>query len=137
MIDFREAGRRLADKDRSFRDKQMGLGDAVRLVHDGHDVAVGGCLYSRTPMASLFEILRQGRTGLTLSRSLMCYEAELFMVRGAANRIVTSWVGIGLPWGIAKVFRRPVAWAHSAFGISRERSVFRSCRSNPCSGQIC
>jgi glutaconate CoA-transferase, subunit A len=125
VIDFREAGRRLAAKDRSFRDKQMGLADAVRLVHDGHDVAVGGCLYSRTPMASLFEILRQGRTGLTLSRSLMCYEAELFMVRGAANRIVTSWVGIGLPWGIAKVFRRYVEegravyeeWSHLALGL--------------------
>ena len=85
MIDFREAGRRLAAKDRSFRDKQMELADAIRLVQNGHDVAVGGCLYSRTPMASLFEVLRQGRTGLTLSRSLMCYEAELFMVRGAAR----------------------------------------------------
>ena len=33
-------------------------------------------------MALLFELLRQGRAGLTLSRTLTCYEAELFLVGG-------------------------------------------------------
>jgi glutaconate CoA-transferase, subunit A len=105
--------------------KIVGLADAAGLVQDGDDVAVGGCLYSRTPWAMLLELLRAGRRDLTLSRSLMCYEAELFLVRGAARKLVTSWVGIGLPWGIAKVFRRYVEagdaeyeeWSHLSLGL--------------------
>jgi glutaconate CoA-transferase subunit A len=106
-------------------DKRMPLGEAVGLVADGADVAIGGCLYSRTPWAMLLEILRAGRRDLTLARSLMCYEAELFLARGAATKLVTSWVGIGLPWGIPKVFRRSIEegratyeeWSHLALGL--------------------
>src|SRR5206468_3917153 len=86
--------------------KVVDLAAAAELVRDGDHVAIGGCLYSRTPWAMLMELLRAGRTGLTLSRSLMCYEAELFLARGAATALVSSWVGIGLPWGTSKVFRR-------------------------------
>lgn len=105
--------------------KVMELGEAAELVRDGDDVAIGGCLYSRTPWAMLLELLRAGRRDLTLSRSLMCFEAELFLVRGAARKIVTSWVGIGLPWGMAKVMRRYVEegraeyeeWSHLSLGL--------------------
>jgi glutaconate CoA-transferase subunit A len=125
MTDFVEARSRQQRKDRSVRDKRTTLAEAVGLIHDGDAVAVGGCLYSRTPMAMLLEVLRAGRRSLELARSLTCYEAELFFVRGAADRLVTSWVGIGLPWGIPKVFRRFVEqglasyeeWSHLALGL--------------------
>jgi glutaconate CoA-transferase, subunit A len=123
--DFVQARRELRQKDRSVRDKLVSLPVAVGLVDDGSAVAVGGCLYSRTPMAGLLEIVRQGRRGLTLSRSLTCYEAELFFVRGTATALITSWVGIGLPWGIPKVFRHYIEeglatyeeWSHLALGL--------------------
>lgn len=107
------------------RSKVMDLRTAASLVEDGDHVAVGGCLYSRTPWALLLELLRAGKRGLALSRSLMCYEAELFLVRGAATTLVSSWVGIGLPWGTPKVFRRYVEqglaryeeWSHLALGL--------------------
>jgi glutaconate CoA-transferase subunit A len=94
-------------------------------VRDGDHVAIGGCLYSRTPMALVREILRQRRRGLTLSRNLMCYEGELGMVAGAVNRIVTAWMGIGLPWGVSKIMREHVEsgkvayeeWSHLALGL--------------------
>jgi glutaconate CoA-transferase, subunit A len=105
---FLEARDRLLGKDRSVRDKRVSLPRAIELVKDGYGVAIGGCLYSRTPMASLLEILRARRRGLALARNLTCYEAELFFVRGAADKLMTSWVGIGLPWGIPKVFRHYV-----------------------------
>jgi glutaconate CoA-transferase subunit A len=106
-------------------DKLVPAEAAVRLVRDGDHVAIGGTLYSRTPMALLFELLRQGRAGLTLSRPLTCYEAELFLVGGMADGIVTSWVGIGLPWGISRVVRELVEgglatyeeWSHLALGL--------------------
>jgi glutaconate CoA-transferase, subunit A len=122
---FAEARRRLESKDRSLTDKRTDLKTAASLVKDGDDVAIGGCLYSRTPMALLLELLRKGRRNLTLSRSLMCYEAELFLVNDQASRIVTSWMGLGLPWGISRILRSYCEsgratfeeWSHLSLGL--------------------
>lgn len=106
-------------------DKRTDLAGAAELVSDGDTVVCGGCLYSRPPYALLFELLRAGRRDLTLARNLMCYEAELFLVRGAAANLMAAWVGIGLPWGIPRVFREYVErdpsiyeeWSHLSFGM--------------------
>jgi len=124
-LTFIDARRRLEAKDRSLRDKRTSLVEAAALVKDGDHVAIGGCLYSRTPMAVLRELLRQRRGRLTLSRNLMCYEGELFMVAGATQELVTSWMGIGLPWGLSRVLRefveggraRMEEWSHLAMGL--------------------
>lgn len=122
---FVEARRRVEAKDRSLRDKRMTAVQAGGLVRDGDHVAIGGCLYSRTSLVLLREVLRARRTGLTLSRNLMCYEGELFMVAGATQTIVTSWMGIGLPWGLSRITREYVEggrvrfeeWSHLAMGL--------------------
>ena len=88
-------------------------------------MAVGGILFSRTPLALIREILRRRRRGLTLTRNLMCYEGELFMVSGGVDRVVTAWMGIGLPWGVSKIMRHYVEsgkvameeWSHLALGL--------------------
>jgi glutaconate CoA-transferase, subunit A len=105
--------------------KRMSLADAAALVRDRDTVVAGGCCYSRTPWAMLLELLRVERHELTLARNLMCYEAELFLASGAAAKLVSSWVGIGLRWGIPKVFREYVErdpsiyeeWSHLSFGM--------------------
>jgi glutaconate CoA-transferase, subunit A len=124
-VSTRQLREELGGKLRPVADKLAPVEAAMRLVGDGDHLAIGGTLYSRTPMALLFELLRQGRAGLTLSRPLTCYEAELFLVAGAARGIVTSWVGIGLPWGISRVVRELVEdgratyeeWSHLALGL--------------------
>ena len=124
-VTFREARTDLEERERPVRDKLTTAAEAMRLVEDGHHIAIGGTLYSRTPMALLFELLRQGRRGLTLSRPLTCYEAELFLATGAAERITTSWMGIGLPWGLSQILRHYVEnglavyeeWSHLALGL--------------------
>jgi glutaconate CoA-transferase subunit A len=106
-------------------DKRVSLAEAATLVKDGDVVVAGGCCYSRTPWALLLELLRAGRRDLTLARNLMCFESELFLVRGAAAKLVSSWVGIGLRWGTPKVFRQYVErdpaiyeeWSHLSFGL--------------------
>ncbi len=88
-------------------------------------VAVGGCLFSRTPMALVREILRRRPRGLTLVRNLMCTEGELMMVAGAVDRVVTAWMSIGLPWGVSRIMREYVEggkvaleeWSHLALGL--------------------
>jgi glutaconate CoA-transferase subunit A len=123
--DFVAARRRLESKAKSAGDKLTSVEDAVARVMDGDRVAVGGCLFSRTPMALVREILRQRRTGLTLARNLMCTEGEFMMVAGAVERVMTAWMSIGLPWGVSKIMRHYVEsgavaleeWSHLALGL--------------------
>jgi len=124
-ISFVEARHRLEAKDRSHRDKTTTLDVALEDVNDGDHVAIGGCLYSRTPMAALLGLLRRRPTDLTLSRSLMCYEGELYLAAGASRHLMTSWMAIGLRWGLPPVMRRYVEggkatyeeWSHLALGL--------------------
>jgi glutaconate CoA-transferase subunit A len=123
--DFVAARRRLEAKPKSAGEKLTDLEDAVSRVSDGAHVAIGGILFSRTPMALIREVLRARRRGLTLTRNLTCYEAELFMVAGSVERVVTAWMGIGLPWGVSKIMRHHVEsgkvafeeWSHLALGL--------------------
>jgi glutaconate CoA-transferase subunit A len=123
--DFLAARRRLESKAKSAGEKLTSVEDAVSLVADGDRVAVGGCLFSRTPMALVREILRARRTGLTLVRNLMCTEGEFMMTAGAVERVMTAWMSIGLPWGVSKIMRHYVEsgavaleeWSHLALGL--------------------
>lgn len=123
--DFRAARRRLEAKPKSAGPKLTTLEDAASRVADGDHVAFGGILYSRTPLALIWALLRRRPRGLTISRNLMCYEGEWCMVAGAVERVVTSWMGIGLPWGLSRIMREyaesgrvPVEeWSHLGLGL--------------------
>jgi glutaconate CoA-transferase, subunit A len=123
--DFVAARARLEAKKKSAGEKLTSLEDAVARVKDGDHLSVGGCLFSRTPMALLREVLRHRRRGLTLSRNLTCNEGELLMAAGAVTRVVTAWMSIGLPWGVSKILRHYVEsgavameeWSHLALGL--------------------
>ncbi|MBI4456652.1 MAG: CoA transferase subunit A [Acidobacteria bacterium] len=123
--DFVEARRRLEIKPAVTGEKLTTVGEAVQRVKDGDHIAIGGCLFSRTPLGLLMEVLRQNKRSLTLSRNLMCYEGEWFMAAGAVEALVTSWFGIGLPWGLSKILRERVEnarirfeeWSHLGLGL--------------------
>ncbi|HEV8440458.1 MAG TPA: CoA-transferase [Methylomirabilota bacterium] len=124
-FDFRAARVRLEGKVKSAGDKLVSLDEAVARVKDGDHVALGGCLYSRTPLALVRALLRRRPRRLTLSRNLMCYEGEWCLVAGAVDKIVTSWMGIGLPWGLSRIVREYVEsgqvvfeeWSHLGLGL--------------------
>ncbi|MGH7302678.1 MAG: CoA transferase subunit A, partial [Candidatus Rokuibacteriota bacterium] len=123
--DFIAARRRTEAKAKSAAEKLTSLADAASRVNDGDQIGVGGCLFSRTPLALLREILRQRRRGLTLARNLTCHEGELFMAAGAVSRVMTAWMSIGLPWGVSKIMREYVEsgkvvfeeWSHLGLGL--------------------
>jgi glutaconate CoA-transferase subunit A len=123
--DFEAARRRLEAKPKSAGPKLGSLEEAVARVRDGDHLALGGCLYSRTPLALVWALLRRRPTGLTFSRNLMCYEGEWGMVSGAVRKVVTSWMGIGLPWGLSRIQREFVEagrvefeeWSHLGLGL--------------------
>ena len=123
--DFQAARRLLEAKPKSAGPKLGSLEDAVARVKDGDHLALGGCLFSRTPLALVWALLRRRPTGLVFSRNLMCYEGEWGMVSGAVGRVVTSWMGIGLPWGLSRIQREFVEsgrvqfeeWSHLGLGL--------------------
>jgi glutaconate CoA-transferase, subunit A len=124
-FDFRAARARLEAKAKASRDKLTTLEDAVARVGDGSHLALGGCLFTRTPLALIWAVLRRRPRRLTISRNLMCYEGEWCMVAGAVEKVVTSWMGIGLPWGLSRVMREYVEtgrvpveeWSHLGLGL--------------------
>jgi glutaconate CoA-transferase, subunit A len=124
-LDFVAARERLEAKRKSAGEKLTTLADAVARVGDGDHVALGGILFSRTPLALVWALLRRRPRRLVFSRSLMCYEGEWGMVSGAVDRLVTSWMGIGLPWGLSRIMREYVEsgrvpveeWSHLALGL--------------------
>ena len=123
--DFRIARRRLEAKPKSAGEKLASLEDAAARVPDGAIVAFGGILYSRTPLALIRAVLRRRPRGLTIARNLMCYEGEWCMVAGAADKVITAWMGIGLPWGLSRIMREYVEsgrvpveeWSHLGLGL--------------------
>ena len=90
---------KIENKDRGLREKVMSLKEAVELIPDNVHVAIGGCHYSRTPMATLWEIIRQRKKDLTFSKSIISTEGDLLLVAGVTRHIVTSWFGPGVTWG--------------------------------------
>jgi len=123
--DFHAARLRLERKTKSAGEKLTTLEKAAALVKDGDLLAIGGCLYSRTPLALLWALLRRRPRDLTLARNLMSYEGEWAMVAGAAKKVITAWMGIGLPWGLSRIQREYVEqgkvefeeWSHLALGL--------------------
>ena len=123
--DFLAARRRLEAKPKPTADKLTDIEAAIGRVKDGDHIAIGGCLYSRTPLGLVRALLRRRPRGLAFSRNLMCYEAEWGLVAGAVDKIVTSWMGIGLPWGLSRILRDYVEsgrvvfeeWSHLALGL--------------------
>jgi glutaconate CoA-transferase subunit A len=103
----------------------MSAADAAALVKDGDTVILGGCMFSRPPMALICEVLRRRRKNLVVCRNLSWLEAELLMIGGATTHLITSWQGLGVPWGLSRILREEVEngrvrfeeWSHFAMGL--------------------
>ncbi|HUK50511.1 MAG TPA: CoA-transferase [Terriglobales bacterium] len=125
-LNLREKRRKIEEKTKSPQSKIMALSEAVeQFVKVGCHVAIGGCLYSRTPTAAIHEIIRQKIGNLEVSRSLTGMEADLLLGAGLLRKVVTSWWSVGYAWGISKAMRSAVEqqlvafeeWSHLALGL--------------------
>ena len=122
---YQELRQIIENKDRGLREKVMSLEEAVGIINDGDHVASGGCHYSRTPMAVIWEIIRQKKKDLVYSRSITSTEGDLLLVGGATKHIVTSWFSPGVTWGVSRVMRHYMQeglakfeeWSHMSLGL--------------------
>ena len=88
---YKELREVIENKDRGLREKVMSLTEAIHLIQDGDHVAAGGCHYSRTPMAAIWELIRQKKKDLVYSRSISSTEGDLLLVAEATKHVITSW----------------------------------------------
>lgn len=86
-------------------DKILSLQDAVSLIKDGDQVALGGHSHRRHPMALVYEIVRQKKRGLYLIGWNNGIDVDLLVGAGCAKKVQTSYVGLG-KFGLALNFRR-------------------------------
>ena len=115
----------MSRRDRTLRDKTMSLAAAARLVHDGASVGIGGSIVSRTPMAMIWQLIKDGRKDLVVSRSMMSTDGDWVVGSGMAREIVTSWCAQGIMWGLSGVARHRFEtgmvgyeeWSHLAMGM--------------------
>jgi len=122
---YRDLRQRLAARDRGLRDKTASLRDAIATIRDGDHVAIGGNTFSRTPFAAVWEIVRQHRKHLIVSRSITSTEGDFLLAGGCVDKYVTSWFSQGLPWGLSRIMRDYVEnkrvvyeeWSHMSIGM--------------------
>jgi glutaconate CoA-transferase subunit A len=125
-LDLKKKRQKIEEKIKSPESKITTLDEAVRrFVREDSHIAVGGCLYSRTPTAAIHEIIRQRTRGLTLSRSLVGMEADILLGAALLRKVVTSWWSVGYAWGISRAMRSAVEqqlvtfeeWSHLSLGL--------------------
>jgi glutaconate CoA-transferase subunit A len=122
---YAELRHRLAQRDRSLREKVVSLEEAASFVHDGDSVGIGGSTMSRTPMGMIWALIRARRKKLTCSRGIVSSDGDLLFASGACDHIITSWFSQGILWGVSKVMRHYVEtgkarydeWSHMAVGM--------------------
>ncbi len=116
---------RMQRRDRTLRDKVMSLSEAASLVKDGDSLGIGGSVISRTPMALLWQLIKDGRKDLVCSRSMMSTDGDWILASGLTRHLITSWCAQGIMWGLSKVvrhhFEKKLAvyeeWSHLSMGM--------------------
>lgn len=124
-VPYLELRQRLANRDRGLREKVMSLSEAVSTIRDHDHVAIGGNTFSRTPFALVWELVRQKKRHLTVSRSITSTEGDLLLAGSCVDRYMTSWFSQGIIWGLSRVMRDFVEnqkviyeeWSHMSLGM--------------------
>ena len=115
----------LERRDRSLREKVVTLEEAATFVRDGDSVGIGGSTMSRTPMATIWALIRAGKKTLSCARCITSSDGDLLVGSGICDHMVTSWFNQGILWGVSKVMRHHVEsgkirydeWSHMAVGM--------------------
>jgi acyl CoA:acetate/3-ketoacid CoA transferase alpha subunit len=79
-------------KPRGLIDKRMSVKDAVsRYVQDGDYLAIGGFGHVRTPMAIIYEIVRQGRRNLVVAGKTAVHDIDILIGGGCVSKVECAY----------------------------------------------
>jgi len=76
------------NKSRGLEDKRMSLTEAVsRFTRDGDYFALGGFGHIRVSMAAIYEMIRQGRKGMTMAAKTAVHDIDILIGGGVVSRV--------------------------------------------------
>ena len=82
----------LENKSREMRDKRTSLEEAVaRFVPWGSYLTMGGFGHVRTPMAAVYEIIRQGKRRLLMAGKPGVHDMDLLIAAGSVDRVEVAY----------------------------------------------
>ena len=67
--------------------KIMNLTDAVREIPNGAEIAIGGFAITRSPIAFICELIRQGKKELNVYQSIVCMATDMLVGVGAVKKL--------------------------------------------------
>lgn len=80
------------NKPRGLIDKCMSVSEAVqRFVHDGDFLALGGFGHIRTPMALVYEIIRQRRKDLVIAGKTAVHDIDILIGGGCVSKVEVAY----------------------------------------------
>ena len=80
------------NKSRELKDKRTSVSEAVqRFIHDGDLIAFGGFGHIRTPMALIYEIVRQGRRGLVVAGKTAVHDVDILIGAGCVSKVECAY----------------------------------------------
>ena len=98
-----------ANKSRALRDKRTTIREAVAAhVPDGSLVACGGFGHIRVSMASIYEIVRQRKRGLTFCAKTGVHDSDILIAAGCVSRIEVAYAFGHELRGLSPASRRAV-----------------------------
>jgi len=75
-------------------------------IHDNDFVYIGGYI-CRTPFSAVHEIIRQKKTGLTITRGNAADDFDMMIGAGVVRRFISTFISLGL-YGLARCYRRSI-----------------------------
>lgn len=79
-------------KPRGLTDKRMSVREAIeRFVHDDDYLAVGGFGHIRTPMALIYEIIRQQKRNLVMAGKTAVHDIDLLIGGGCVRKVECAY----------------------------------------------
>ena len=82
----------LQNKSRELKDKRMSVRQAVStFVHDGDYLALGGFGHIRTPMALIYEIIRQRRRDLVVAGKTAVHDLDILIGGGCVAKVEVAY----------------------------------------------
>jgi glutaconate CoA-transferase subunit A len=90
-----------------MKSKLVSLAEAAALIPNGASLTIGGSIIRRSPVALVRELIRQGKSGLTVLAYPAGFTTDLLAGAGAVDRVEAVYEGL-FQFGFSYNFRRGV-----------------------------
>ncbi len=88
--------------------KIMKIEDAIKLIHDGDILGIGGNVLNRAPMALVREIVRQGVSGLKIVKTAGAMDVDLLCFADAVYSVDAGFISYESEYSLAQHYRKAV-----------------------------